>query len=667
MKEIRLIRLELKNFKGIRNLELDAAGDDLFIYGRNKTGKTTIFDAFSWLLFDKDAKGDSQFDIKTHDEDHNVINGLEHTVEGVLEIEGKQLILRKTYYEKWQKKRGSAEERFTGHTTDYYIDDVPVKKKEYDSRVDEIIDEDIFKLLTDPRYFNEQLHWEERRELLLEVCGDVSNADVIDSFANLQNKDETMILTNIINSRSIDEHQKVIKSKQKKINKELEKIPTRIDEVNNNLPDISGLNREKIKAEIEEYKEKKKEKEQELSQIENGGGVVELRKKITEIDAELQKIKNDHRSEYDEKLQKKKTKLSEVKDAINDQERDIESTKKSIDEYKSIIEKKENRMQELRNKWFEENEKEFDESQFETVTCPECGHEFPLEDIEKHRHKFNQKKAEKLENISQQGKEEKEKVEQLQIKITDRKEFLEESVANLENLQEEKTSLDKEVENLQDAADMYQDSNQYKEKLKEKEQLNNKIEKVKENNKFSIETKEKELSQFEDKIEEFKDKLSDIKQHERSQDRIEELKEKERKLAKEYENLEREQYLIEEFTRTKVNLLEEKINSHFKYTKFKLFDEQVNGGLNETCEAIDREDGSVYGNTLNSGSEFKIGIDIINTFAKHFGYKAPIFIDGRESITEPLDTDSQLISLVVSPDDDKLRVEKTEKAMKEAS
>src|SRR5690625_1253859 len=201
---IKLIELRLRNFKGIRDFVLKADGESVSVFGDNATGKTTLFDSFVWQLFDKDSQNKSNFDIKTLDEHNNVIHGLEHEVEGVFDINDRRVTLKKVYTEKWTKKRGSVEQEFTGHTTDYYIDGVPTKKKEYTDFIANLVDEDVFKLLTSPTYFNEQLHWEKRRETLLQVCGDVSDEDVIASSTALAK------LPAILNGRSIDDHRKVI-------------------------------------------------------------------------------------------------------------------------------------------------------------------------------------------------------------------------------------------------------------------------------------------------------------------------------------------------------------------------------------------------------------------------------------------------------------------------
>src|SRR5690606_2110005 len=191
-------------FKGIRNFELNTQEKDVNVFGDNAAGKTTLADAFMWLLFDKDSSNRKDFQIKTLKPDGEPEHGLEHIVEAILELEDRQQIaLKKVFQEKWQKKRGSATAEFTGHTTNHFVDGVPVQKKEYDARIAEIADENIFRLLTDPRYFNEVLHWTDRRKLLLEVCGDVSDEEVISSQKALN------ALKDILGNRTIEQQRKI--------------------------------------------------------------------------------------------------------------------------------------------------------------------------------------------------------------------------------------------------------------------------------------------------------------------------------------------------------------------------------------------------------------------------------------------------------------------------
>jgi predicted nucleic acid-binding Zn-ribbon protein len=653
--------LELKNFKGVRKFEFDANGKDINIFGRNKAGKTTLFDSFLWLLFDKDSRGQAQFDIKTKDsKTKEVIHGLDHKVKGTFLIGGSQLTLEKVYMEKWTKKRGSAEEQFTGHTTDYYISGVPVKKKEYDEKINELVDEKIFRLLTDPRYFNEQLHWEERREILLNVCGDITDEDVIAQNSDLKQ------LEDILGERTIDEHQKVIASKKKKINKDLEKIPVRIDEVNNSIPELPDKSEDELENKIKQLKSKKKSLDKKLSGIENGGEIAEKRKKLAEMDTELQQIKNDHTEKYDEKIKETKQDIEEIKDQLSDLDRKITNKKLKLADKKERIETIKGEMNELRESWNKVNSEEVNVED----KCPTCGQKLPEDEIEGAVKKAKLDKSQRLENINQNGIQKKQKVEKLNGETTELEEEIQSLEEQVPGLKKVKDDLFKELHELEGKSEAYKDSFQYKKKLKEKENIQETIDQIESNPDTSKEDIEDKIEKLEDKIDILQIQLNKFEQKKKAEERIEELSAQEKELARKYEKLEHELYLTEDFIRTKVDLLEDKINSHFDYTEFKLFEEQVNGGLKETCEAMDKEDGAVFGNTLNTGSEFKVGVDIINTLSEYYGFRAPIWIDGRESITEPIDTESQLISLIVSAEDEKLRVEEVEKddkQVKEAS
>ena len=184
-KNIVLHEMRLKNFKGLQDVKVKFDAKDNKVFGDNETGKTTLQDAFLWVLFGKDSQNKTDFDIKTLDEDNNVIHGLEHEVEAKLSINKAETFLKKVYKENWTKKRGEAERTLTGHTTDYFINHVPVKKKEYDEYINNIVDEDIFKLITNVLYFNTQLDWKKRRGLLIEICGDITDESVIESNTKL--------------------------------------------------------------------------------------------------------------------------------------------------------------------------------------------------------------------------------------------------------------------------------------------------------------------------------------------------------------------------------------------------------------------------------------------------------------------------------------------------
>jgi DNA repair exonuclease SbcCD ATPase subunit len=657
MTELKLLALKLKNFKGIKNFELEPDGNDLRIYGENGTGKTTLYDSFYWLLFDKDSKGNSQFDIKTLDQNNEVIHNLEHQVSAEIEINDKKMELRKVYYEKWTKKRGSATETFTGHTTDYYINDVPIKKSEYDAKINELIDEEMFKLLTNSAYFNEQLHWEDRKDILFEAFGDVSDEEVIESDERLKK------LSEALEDRSMKEHRKMIKSKMKKINKDLEKIPVRIDEVNNNIPEPPEDNKKFIKENIQQHKNVKKKLEKKLSGIENGGEIAEKRKKLAEMDTELQQIKHDHTEKYDEKIKETKQDIEEVKDQLSDLDRKITNKKLKLADKKERIETIKGEMNELRKSW---NKVNSEEVRVEGgCTCPNCGEEFLPEHLEKSLKKSKLDKSHRLENINQNGIQKKQKVEKLKEETADLGEEIQSLEEQLPGLKKVKDDLFDELSELKEKAEAYQDSFQYKKKLKERENVEEAIKELQENKEDSKAEIKENIKNVESEINDLQAELNKFEQKKKAEERIEELSAQEKELAQKYEEFEHQLYLMEEFDRAKVDLVESKINDHFELANFKLFEEQVNGGLKDTCETLYK--GVPYSSGLNNGAQINVGLDNINTLSKHYGFKAPVFVDNAESVTELLDIDSQMIKLIVSPGDDELRVEEETKKIKEAS
>jgi DNA repair exonuclease SbcCD ATPase subunit len=658
---MRIINLSLKNFMGIRNLELKINGNDANIWGTNAAGKTTCFSAFMWLLFNKDSLNRSDFEIKTLGPDGEPEHGLEHSVEAILELEGgSRLALKKVYMEKWTKKRGSATAEFTGHTTDHFIDGVPVQKKEYDARIAEIADENIFRLLTDPRYFNEVLHWQKRRELLLEVCGDVSDAEVIASQKNLS------ALKDILGNRTIEQHRKVIQARKSEINKELEKIPVRIDEVQRNLPNIDDITNEKeLPNDIARLREELKAKQEEFAQAKAGGQVAEKTKELRMIEAQMLDLKNRYRQALDGKVGEKSRELSKVQGEIYRLKNDIEAKSRTIQCNESEIKTIDEKMERLRKEWREENTKVFEQEQaafLKLDTCPTCGQPLPQEQLQEAREKalaqFNKAKAEKLEAISAEGKKLKDMKAAMEENLAYVRCELEKATAELAGLEKKEAALKAEIDNIMQGAEPVESTAEYYQLNAKYRELQDEIRKIEADNSLAITAIQKEIDTLADAITALEQAAARLEARKNGEKRIEELKAEERKLAAEFEELEQQLYLTEEFIRTKVRLLEDKINSKFRMARFKLFDVQVNGALAECCETT--YNGVPYSN-LNNGARLNIGLDIINTLAEHFGFAPVVFIDNAESVTDILQTKGQQIRLIVSGMDKKLRIELAER------
>lgn len=650
MKNIKLTKLTLNNFKGIKHFVLDTQGKNVCVYGDNATGKTSIVDAFLWLLFDKDSQNKKDFSIKTL-VDGKEEHGLDHSVECELDFDGQALKLRKVFAEKWTKKRGSAQAEFTGHTTSHFINDVPSKKKEFDETIKSIVNEDIFKLLTNPSFFNEQMHWKDRREMLIKICGDIADYEVISSDAKLG------ALEQILNGHSIDDHRKIIAARRSEINKEIEKIPVRIDEIKRSLPDVSQLNKSLLEKQIESMDILIDEKMTLINNMQNGLEISNKRRELQDIEIDIRNLIYEIEGDTKEKFYAAKARLQEEESNISLIKNKINAKQQLIKNILSENSRLEVENIDLRTKWTDINSQEFTFEQ--DCNCPTCGQYLPKEKIEEARNKahseFNLSKSKKLEQINLSGKQNKEKMENnlseiagFQKKIDGYREQISIKDNLVKMIQENLVALEKSI------SDVSKDK-RYIGKLNEKSVIEQEIVQLTKNSNESVLTIKKEIDELKHKRDEIQAELVKFEMVDMSKKRIDELMKQERILATEFEKLEHELYLTEEFIRTKVDMLTDRINSKFKYARFKLFEPQINGGLQECCETT--YNGVPYSTGLNNAARINVGLDIINTLSDHYGLYAPIFIDNAESVTKLINTSSQTISLIVSEQDKKLRVE----------
>ena len=380
MKKIELVVLKLRDFKGIKSLDIQLDGGNAEIFGDNEAGKTTTFDAFLWLLFDKDSNNKKDFAIKSLNSDGSEQHNLEHTVEGTFLIDGVFVTLKKIYREVWTKKRGAANKEFTGHTVDYAVNDVPLNKKEYTAKVAEIVDEEKFKLLTSPTYFNEQLKWQEKRQLLLEICGDISDEDVIASNQSLAKLNE------LLNGKSMEDMKKIITSQKKQINDELEMIPVRIDEINKMMPETT-VDIEKMRQQVEQIEADMDELQQQKIRVKNGSSVLDKQRQLQVLEMHQSDLKRTIEADSMQEINKLQVRVQEaqgnvqiIQSEIKHKENYKNSKENELQQLSNDIQRTENQLIELRKDWAHHNNTQFEYE--DKCECPTCKQELPLEQVE---------------------------------------------------------------------------------------------------------------------------------------------------------------------------------------------------------------------------------------------------------------------------------------------
>jgi len=638
-KEIRLMQLKLKNFKGIKDFKVDFNGKSTTISGANATGKTTVFDAFKWVLFDKDSTDRKNFNLKTLDNNNNQIHFLEHEVEVVLRVDGINITFRKMLKEKWVKKRGQTDQEYSGNETSYWIDEVPTTKKEYENKISSIIEENLFKLITDALYFN-NMKWQDKREILLKIANiSISDEDI------LRNNEELQILLDKLEGRSIKDYQKVLDSKIKAIKEDMSKIPVRIDEATMGLSDLSELEIVKLDS-LQEEKSKYKAKIEEIDNVfldyqkkaeENKNLLNLLSTKKIELNSLQNKLENEQKTQ----LLNKKIKLTNEINEINNK---IKLNITNIETLESSIANFEKNRAELREKWTEVNNRQFEEPKDEFV-CPTCKQELPNEQkeqkVEELKSNFLKQKQLELDNINSEGIRNKAYQEDYERDLINKK-------AEQEGLKNQQEIQQNELKKLEDEINSVEVVNcgenvEYKELKDEVEKLEKQVAGI--TNISVDEGLKSQKANAETEIERINSIIARKENIEKTQARISELEKQEEELAEQIQKLEQQQYLIEKFTVQKVELVEKAINDKFKVAKFKLFNTLINGSIEETCitliNGVDFPD-------ANHAAQILVGLDIIETLNDYYNISAPVFIDNSEAISSKYNINTQLIKLSVS-------------------
>lgn len=641
---MKLTKLELLNFKGLKSFAIDLNGD-VVIRGDNATGKTTVFDSVCWLLFGKDSLDRADFEIKTLD-GGEPIHKVNHEVTGTFTLdEGGTIELQRIYREKYSSPRGG-EVTLTGHTTDYFVDGVPKKEKEYKEIVNSLVDESIFKLITNPLYFNETYSWQNRRKLLLEMCGDISDEDVIASH------DDLKALTDILSGRSVDDHRKVVASKKATINKELDMLPVRIDEALRGKPEVTAdpevlrINIDTLNADIEKL-------ENDKALLQNGHSIVDKRAELKNVQRKIMARETELQMEYKKNRAIKSNEYDAAVAEINRLTSKIEDTKRRIDESAATINLIQGLIGELTIQRSQINAETFVADIDDH--CPACGQKLPAEQIQdayaKAEANYNLKNSKQLEEIERSIALKEQDIEGIKKRDANL-----EPIETLEALIKAKEflrgTIAEELEKL--TAPVLDDDSEYASLKAEEFMLQMAIDE--DNSDHSEEIAELEIKISANKTERMKleqelNKFAEIK---RIDIRVSELEAKQAELSEEKMKLDEASYLMDEFIKAKVSMLEKSINARFKLARFRMFNIMLNGNVEECCETTYK--GVPY-RSMNNAARINAGLDIINALTSYFKVSAPVFIDNAEAVTEFVSVNSQTIKLVVDESEPQLTVE----------
>lgn len=643
-KRITIRTLDLLNFKGVERKTIDFNEGVTNILGRNGSGKTTVFDAFMYVLFGKDSRDRKDFNIKTLDRDNRPVPEIPHEVTCVLDVDGETVELKRGYYEKWTTKRGSAVKEFTGHEEKRFYNGVPCSVREFADKIAAICDETVFKFITSPSYFTAQ-RTDVQRAMLFRMAGDVADADVARGNADFEK------LLSCLTGKTLDEYKREIAAKKRRIKQEVDGIPARIDERRRDAKQPEDWD-----ALEKELKAKAKELDGIDRQLADASAAAEARNEARkalyrELEAVIEKkearrgvIVSGLLSEYNRLQQERMG----VEAAIADRKRRAAELRHEAEATSGVMAAKREARQSLLAEWHRINDEKLLLTD-DAFTCPTCGRRYDVAEIEAKQQeiseRFRRGKAERLAKNKEAGLKLKADIEAYQ--------------ARLDALEAEAASMDAEAAELSKNEVLglqmrRPETESVVEQDREYVELCNRETDVR--NRLSVTPGAGDNQELLDGKRVLADNITELKARLAIRDviaqndaRIAELEGMLQELSQELATLEGIEFTIAQFSKAKVEAVEDRINGMFSIVRFKMFERQVNGGEVETCEATV---GGVPFSDLNSAARINAGLDIINAVCRSEGVYAPIFIDHAESVNDLLETQSQMVRLIVTKDDE---------------
>lgn len=649
MKVIKLLSISLENFKGIRKLDIVFNDDVTRIYGRNGSGKTSVFDAFTWLLFGKDSQDKKAFGVKTYDSEGRYIPKLIHSVEARIDVSGEVITLCRRLKDKWVKKRGTTEEQFMGNEEERLCNNVPLSLKEWNDKIAGICPEQVFKFITSPSYFTSQ-KTEVQRAMLFRMAGDVSDEEIVKD-----NKDLSDLLDSLT-GKSMEEYKREIQASKKRTKTEMDSIPGRIDERKREIEQLSGCDFVALEVELKACEEEAEvvnsniaDRERRMADMDKGSlerneRIIALHKRKGEIEMEI-------KMDINKRLLDRKSRRSSISNEIADEESRIANSQRTIVDIEAALRNKSAIRESLIAEWkaIKAERLVFDDKDF---VCPTCHRPLDIEDVEEKRKEmidnFNQSKANRLARNVEDGRANKLLMESLTKRLSDETSVKAEHEAKMEDLH----SKLQEVlnENIPSAEELIKDNKEIEAIDKELESIDSEtiIENDDKGSADEVAALQARRKELDDRMNAIKVDLSKREAIERNEERVKELESRMMDLSQAVADMERIEFTIAEYGKARVNAIEARINGMFDICKFKMFETQINGGEVETCEAM--VNGVPYSDQ-NKAMRVNMGIDIIRAICKSEGICAPIFIDNCESVMNPMGTESQQIRLYVSSED----------------
>lgn len=637
---MRLLSLALQNFKGHQDLTVNF-GNITIISGANGTGKTSVFDAFCWLLTGKDGQGrvcgtgqKGEATIRPRQADGELLRQVEVSVTGrLMNEDGEVHTLRRVYCEQYSADKNSGAKIFKGNTTKYFINDVPTPAAKYDAWVKANVDPDRMKLTSDPAYFP-GLPWQDQRALLLQVAGDVDDAAVIASDKALAP------LAEALKKHSIDDIKAMAAAQLKLANKAVKEGVVRVDQTMKLAGNVTEAD---LTAEITRQDELLKAQNEMVTQAESALAAAKSTGQTGRLQAELDAWK----MKVEAWEERRHNKIVDINDQFRRRSLElqgtIESKRAQLDDLISRLKAAETRKQNLYYDYDTVYARTFTETE-----CPTCHQPLPADKVAEFREQFNQEKARTIEAIVADGKQTAAKIKELEA----RRDSMKLEVDTAENAL---AALHKNHQAALDALPQLEDVPEFREVRSKRDMIAREL--------ANLEKGEMpDLTPLQANLDEAcyaRDML--LNKRARLQSNLDTLRaigDLQAELQTQRENADAASAklrLITAFVAARCRLVSDKVNTLFPGLEWQLFTRNItNDDLVETCEL--RMHGVGY-RDLSQGEKIKAGLIIVNTLQEKLQTVNPVWIDGAESITFTPEVKSQLVLLKAQENIKTLKVE----------
>ena len=645
MKKVVLKKIIVQNFRS-KSFEFEF-GEHNAIRGKNRSGKSSVKNAFFWLLTGADDLDRTNYNLFDTTIVHTKENSVPTNVTAVLLIDDVEYEVSRTAKMGWTRKRGNDEyERKASDDYSFSIDGIERSATEFKNWIeDTFAPVDMLKCMINTRHFLYNIDdWKVQRKYLANIAGEITNEDFEGDYTELfaqfskytqeQLRERLKTLLMPLKKALGTEGTKGEKAVELEV---LQKNIVSLDEIENAEKELAELKskRDDIQAKISGKKspidEASAKRAQALAMVE-------------EKEIEISKARKLHNSKQQAEVAELESKLSHIEttnEAIkqrNDSLRKAFERKKQVlsDEMKNV-ERLKSRLEELR----EEN-KAIKNREFSDYNCAYCGAPLDEEKVEELKAKFEERKQKDRDNNKAEGLQAKHSLETAQ-------EYLEVLRNELDNgfTQSELVSegdLRELIQQRKAAFPPFEHSDEYKTLSKELEDLKKSVPEIP-----VIDTSEfdKELNDVNAKIEAASNKAGLRAQYDKQTKQIEDVQADMKKMAQERAKWEKIEQQLVAYEQEKADIVGKRVNKFFDKCKVSMFSEKKDGSLAPNC--VITMDGRLSA-TLNKEGTITAGIDVSDAFCRFYGLNMPLFIDDNESISDDnyVTSERQVITLSVA-------------------